>query len=212
MDKPIRIVSRASKRIYTDAIPGHFATNHSHTNYYIDTAHLRHSNKMAYEAAQVIAAQYANLAIDTIVCLEDTKMIGAYLALELTREGLHSLNSGKEIFVVEPVSNVNGKYIFADNLVPMVRGRNVLIMAATAATGGTLSDARECVEYYGGTVAAYTALLSNVPEMQGLPIVHLFSSAELPHYHNYAGGQGCADCMAGRPLDAIVTPHGYQKL
>lgn len=50
MKQSIRITSRVNKRLYADAIPGHFATNHSHINYYIDMSEIKHSMAMSREA------------------------------------------------------------------------------------------------------------------------------------------------------------------
>lgn len=212
MKQPIRITSHLNKHLYTDAIPGHFATNHSHTNYYIDMAQLRHSTLMAQEAARTIASHYTNIQVDTILCLEGTEYISAYLARDLAKDGISSINSGHEIYLVEPANNVHGKYVFADNVLPMIRNKQVLITVGTSATGSTLSDASECVTYYGGSVCGYAALFSNIDTLHDKPVVHLFGSTELPHYHNCVNAQDCPDCLAGKPLDAIVTPHGYQKL
>ena len=55
MKQSIRITSRVNKRLYADAIPGHFATNHSHINYYIDMSEIKHSMAMSREAARSIA-------------------------------------------------------------------------------------------------------------------------------------------------------------
>ncbi len=49
-------------------------------------------------------------------------------------------------------------------------------------------------------------------EYSGKPVISLFSGEDLPHYHNYVHGRNCPDCVAGVPLDAIVTPQGYTKL
>lgn len=212
MDKAIRIVSALNKHLFADAIPGHFATNHSHTNYYVDMSYLRHNAMMAKQAAIVISAYYLNTQIDTIISLEGTQYVAAYLAYELSKSGIASLNSGREIFIAEPASTVNGKYVFADNVLSMVKNKQILIMVGTSATGSTLSDAKECIEYYNGQVCGYTALFSNIQSLHGKPVTRLFSSCDLPHYHNYVTGQECPDCAAGKKLDALVTPHGYQKI
>ena len=63
---------------------GHFATSNSHINTYIDmsTVKVRHNNSR--EAAKVIAAEYMHTAsVDTIVCLEETDVIGTFLAEQL---------------------------------------------------------------------------------------------------------------------------------
>ena len=212
MRQPIRVVSKVNPKLYADAIPGHFATNHSHINYYIDMSAIKHSQSMATEAAASIAYHFSSVNIDTILCLEGTEYIGAFLARELSRDGFRSMNGGSDLFLVEPDSNVNGQFIFSDNLTPMILSKNVLVLVTSASTGQTLSQARECVEYYGGRIAGYSALFSNIEELNGKKVVSLFSGMDFPHYHNCSHGKNCPDCAAGVPLDAIVTPRGYTKL
>ena len=149
MKQSIRITSRVNKRLYADAIPGHFATNHSHINYYIDMSEIKHSMAMSREAARSIAYQLSSTSIDTLLCMEGTEYIGAYLAGELSSVGMGNVNSGKDIYLVEPDSNVNGQFVFSDNLRHMIEHRNVLVLVNSASTGQTFSQAKECVEYYG---------------------------------------------------------------
>lgn len=212
MQQPIRITSRANQQLYANAIPGHFATNHSHINYYIDMSEIKHNMNMALEAARSIAFHLSSVSVDTLMCMEGTEYIGAYLARELSTAGLSSMNGNKSIYLVEPDSNVNGQFVFADNLRPMIEHRNVLILVNTASTGQTLSQARECVEYYGGRAAGYAALFSNLSELGGKPVIRLFSGEDFPHYQNFIRGQNCPACAAGLRLDAIVSPRGYTKL
>ena len=179
MKQSIRITSRVNKRLYADAIPGHFATNHSHINYYIDMSEIKHRMAMSREAARSIAYQFSSTSIDTLLCMEGTEYIGAYLAGELRH---------------------------------MIEHRNVLVLVNSASTGQTFSQAKECVEYYGGRVSGFAALFSNISELSGKKVVSLFSGADFPHYQNFVRGKACPDCAAGTPLDAIVTPRGYNKL
>ena len=123
MKQSIRITSRVNKRLYADAIPGHFATNHSHINYYIDMSEIKHRMAMSREAARSIAYQLSSTSIDTLLCMEGTEYIGAYLAGELSSVGMGNVNSGKDIYLVEPDSNVNGQFVFSDNLRHMIEHR-----------------------------------------------------------------------------------------
>ena len=93
MQQPIRIISKANRRLYADAIPGHFATNHSHINYYIDMSELKHNLSLALEAARSIAFHFSVVSVDTILCLEGTEYIGAFVARELSNVGLDGMNS-----------------------------------------------------------------------------------------------------------------------
>ena len=68
---------------------GHFATNHSHVNYYIDMTTLKTRQSEAEAAAKALVPHYiANTVVDTILCLDGTQIIGAYLAQELNRSGV----------------------------------------------------------------------------------------------------------------------------
>ncbi len=212
MQQPICVLSKVKSRLYAEAIPGHFATNHSHINYYIDMSDIKHKQSLAMTAARSIAARIPGILVDTILCLEGTEYIGAFLARELTRESLTGINTGRDLFLVEPDSNINGQFIFSDNLRSMVEGKAVFVMVTSASTGQTLRQIAECVEYYGGHVVGNAALFSNISELDGKPVISLFTGADFPNYRTCAHGKNCPACAAGVPLDAIVTPRGYRKL
>lgn len=212
MQQPICVLSKVKSRLYAEAIPGHFATNHSHINYYIDMSDIKHKQSLAMTAARSIAARIPGILVDTILCLEGTEYIGAFLARELTRESLTGINTGRDLFLVEPDSNINGQFTFSDNLRSMVEGKAVFVMVTSASTGQTLRQIAECVEYYGGHVVGNAALFSNISELDGKPVISLFTGADFPNYRTCAHGKNCPACAAGVPLDAIVTPRGYRKL
>lgn len=212
MQQPICVLSKVKSRLYANAIPGHFATNHSHINYYIDISDIKHKQGLAMTAARSIAANFPGVLVDTILCLEGTDFIGAYLAQELTRETLSGVNMGRDLCLLQPDSNVNGQFMFSDNLRPMIRDKSVFVMVASASTGQTLRQVCECVTYYGGTVAGCAALFSNVSELDGVKVAGLFTSDDFPGYQTCPHGKNCPACAAGLPLDAIVTPRGYRKL
>ena len=55
----------------------------------------------AQEIAKHLAERFLfDKVVDTIVCLEGTQVIGAYLAEELTRAGVLSTNAHKTIYVI----------------------------------------------------------------------------------------------------------------
>ena len=58
--RAIKIKSPKNSKISIKVIPGHFATNHSHINYYIDMTSIKHRHAMAYEAAATMAMKYEN--------------------------------------------------------------------------------------------------------------------------------------------------------
>ena len=118
---------------------GHFVTNHSHTNYYIDITTLKTRLKEAEAVARELVTHYrSSTIVDTILCLDDTQVIGACVAKELTSAGFMSLNAHETIYVLTPEYNSNSQLIFRDNTMPMIRGKNVLILMASVSSGISL--------------------------------------------------------------------------
>ena len=119
---------------------GHFATSHSHSNYYIDVAAQKSRLSEAKAVAQELCANYNYKVkiVDTIICLDGTEVIGTCLANELTKSNLMNINAHQTIYVVTP-EIINGtQLMFRDNIVPMVKGKHVLVLAVSVATGGTV--------------------------------------------------------------------------
>ena len=72
---------------------GHFATSHSHLNYYIDMTYTKHRLAEAKQAAKELAIQYHKTdCVDTILCLDGTEVLGACLADALTELGVRNKN------------------------------------------------------------------------------------------------------------------------
>ena len=64
---------------------GHFATSHSHINYYIDVTMQKTRLSEARAVALELVSSYTHTTIvDTILCLDGTEVIGACMASELT--------------------------------------------------------------------------------------------------------------------------------
>ena len=186
--RSIKIASKQNSRITIRIIPGHFATNHSHINYYIDMTSLKHRVGMASSAARELSNEYTNTTmIETIVCMDGCEVIGGFLADELRRNGIQSLNEGREINVITPEYNGTGQMIFRDNIQPMVWGKKVLLLLASATTGKTINRALECIRYYNGEVVGIAALFSAIQERNGIPINMLFTPDDLPDYSTFPG-------------------------
>lgn len=194
-------------------LEGHFATSNSHINVYINmsTVKCRHNN--ARETARVLAGYFLNnTVVDTIVCLDGTEVIGAYLAEMLADTVIMSLNSGKNISVITPGSNSYGQFIFMDNTQRMISNMQVLVLAASVTTGRTIEHAIQAVSYYGGTVRGVGAIFSNVEKTRdGMEIYSIFHSEDLPNYKAYKTSE-CPLCRQKYPIDAIVNSLGYSKL
>ncbi|MCM1180957.1 MAG: orotate phosphoribosyltransferase [Clostridium sp.] len=207
-----KIYSKYNNLISIDVIPGHFATNHSHITHYIDMSVLKARQSMARAAAKSIANEYlASTVIDTIVCMDGTEVIGSYLAEELTHSGIMSMNQHKAMYIVTPEFNSVGQMVFRDNLQPMIKGRHILFLLASATTGRTIERSLECVSYYGGIVAGISAIFSANEEIAGQKIHTLFHIDDIPQYSTYPHN-ACPFCQAGKKIEAIVNSYGYSKL
>ena len=89
--RAIKIHSRYSGKVAIKIIPGHFATTHSHINYYIDITSLKIRQTEALEAARCLAAHFSvSTPVDTIVCMDGMEVIGAFLAQCLTENGIQT--------------------------------------------------------------------------------------------------------------------------
>lgn len=208
----IRIPSALNSNVVLRIIPGHFATTHSHINYYVDMTFLKARKSEAEGAAKILAANYNNTTyIDTIVCMDGCEIIGAYLADELTRNGIMSINSHKTMYVVSPEVHTGGQLIFRDNMQKMIRDKHVLLVLATASTGITVKRAVECINYYGGIIEGAAALFSATDEVEGIKITSLFTSEDIPGYQTYHFTD-CPMCKAKAKIDAIVNSYGYSKV
>lgn len=208
----IQIKAKSNPLLSLNATPGHFATNHSHINYYVDITQIKHSHSMAWEAARTMAAHYKNnTLINTIICMDGTDVIGGYLAHDLVREDFHSLNSQNEINIIMPEYNTNGQMIFRDNIEPMIYNKHILLLIASVTTGKTINRSLECIQYYGGIVAGVTAIFSAISEYAGNSIYSLFTADDVPGYNTYPY-KDCPDCKNHRKIDAIVNSFGYSSL
>ena len=84
--KVIKFYSKAGSNIVLRAIPGHFATSHSHINYYADMTYLKTRRSEASAVAKAFVQRFpVETVVDTIVCMDGTEVIGAYMAEELER-------------------------------------------------------------------------------------------------------------------------------
>ena len=191
---------------------GHFATNHSHINYYIDITYQKTRLSEAKAVAKRLVTHFASsTVVDTILCLDGTAVIGSCLADELTNSGFRSINTHNTIYVVEPEYNANSQMIFRDNLQAMIRGKHVLVLMASVTTGFTAKRSIEAIGYYGGEVVGIASLYSAVEEVGGHPVRSVYSLQDLPGYASYDYRE-CPFCKAGQKIDALVNSFGYSKL
>lgn len=211
MDNAIVIKSENNNKIQIKVTAGHFATNHSHVNYFIDLTDVKTQYRMAREAGRELAKIYTDRnQIDTIICLEGTEMVGSFLAQDLGHHGMH-INSGLDISVIVPETNSNNQLLFWENLQPKIKNKQILLLMSTVSTGKTISRSVECLNYYGGNLVGVAALFSASKEFDGIEISSLFSTKDCPGYSTVKSTE-CPLCRAGKKVDAIVNCFGYSKI
>lgn len=191
---------------------GHFATNHSHINYYIDITYQKTRLSEAKDTAKELVSSFINnTPVDTILCLDGTAVLGACVAEELTKSGFRTINQHQTIYVVEPEYNGNSQMIFRENIQPMIQGKNVLILMASVTTGVTAKRSMEAIGYYGGKIAGIAGIYSAVEEVNGFPVRSVYNLKDLPDYETYDARE-CPFCKQGRKIDALVNSYGFSTI
>ena len=208
----VKLYARNNNHVALHAIPGHFATSHSHINFYIDMTSLKTRANEAQEVAKSLAGDYVNsTVVDTIVCMDGTEVVGAYLAQEFEKRGFRNTNLHDTIYVVTPEYNANNQLIFRDNTIPAIKGKNVILLLATTTTGLTVRRSLECVQYYGGTVHGISSIFSTVKKVGGMEVPSVFNADDVPGYQAF-GRDECPYCKKGFAIEAMVNGFGYSQL
>ena len=208
----VKFYSKESNMVAIHAIPGPFATSHSHINYYIDITSLKTRIQEAKEVARVLHQKIGRVSyVDTIVCMDGTEVIGAFLSEEFEKEDMASTNRHETIYVVSPEMNSNNQLLFRDNIKPSIAGKHVILLSASTTTGKTIHRSLEGIRYYGGVIEAVASVFSTVSEMDGFAVHSVFHAEDLPGYAAYSADD-CPFCKKGIKLDAVVNGFGYSKL
>ncbi len=211
MSEELKIRTR-NPDVFLRVRKGHFATMHSHTNYYIDA----HIQKMRLSEAKAVAKELvvnyrANTIIDTILCIDGMEVIGTCLADELTQDHYLNMNAHQTIYVMSPEVVTGGQIVFRDNIVPMITDKNVLVLAASVTTGKSVLAAMDAVTYYGGKVAGVAAIFATVDECDGHPVNSIFDPNDLGDYQSYKPNR-CPICESGKKIEGLVNSYGCSEI
>ena len=202
----------SKSELFLRVAKGHFATSHSHINYYIDvtTQKTRLSEAKAVAKELVSAYQHSTI-VDTVLCLDGTQVIGTCVANELTKDGFTNMNAHQTIYVVTPEHTTGSQLLFRENTAPMIKGKHVLVLAASVTTGYTVQGAVEAIRYYGGEPAGIAAIFATETECAGYPVRSIFDPNDLPDYRSY-DAHNCPWCKEGKKIDALVNSFGYSSI
>lgn len=201
-----------NKDVFLRVARGHFATMHSHTNYYIDVT----TQKTRLSEARAVAKQLvhdirSNTIIDTILCIDGTEVIGACMASELTKDDFSNMNAHQTIYVMSPEYIGGGQMMFRDNLIPTLAHKHVLVLAASVTTGKSALAAIDAINYYGGMVVGVSAIFATVDECDGHPVHSIFNPHDLGDYESYKPHR-CPICKKGEKIEALVNSYGLSLL
>ncbi len=199
--------------LFLRASKGHFASTHSHSNYYIDVAAQKSRLSEAKAVAKEICRNYnySTRIVDTILCLDGTEVIGTCLAEELTKHDFMNINAHQTIYVVTPEMTGSSQLLLRDNIIPMVKDKHVLVLAVSVASGNTVKNAIEAVRYYGGEVVGIGAIFATTEEISGYQVDTVFNPNDLPDYFSVPSHE-CPLCKEKVKIDALINCYGYSKL
>lgn len=230
-----KISSTTNPELRLSVIPGHFSSDRFHVNYYIDMTTLKTRMTEAQLVAKEMCKKYIHRiqikndrfpflqnhasfdrlaqaeAIDTIICMDGCEVIGAYVAEELSKVGVETNNVHKSFYVVSPEFDNAGQMVVRDNIKPMLKGKNVLVILASAMSGRTIYKSIKCIQAYGGNVKGISVIFGVVDEIEGYPVHSVFSKEDLPDFE-LSDPENCTACKNNVPLTAIVNSYGYSVL
>ena len=212
MEQYRKIELKNDSNVILRVTPGHFVTPNAHVNYFVDMS----SMKFRMSEAKAVAAKMAEYhtyftAVDSIVCLDGTDVIGAYLADELSKAGIVSMNMHKSIYILKPEIATSGQMVFRENIAPWIKGKNVLILFSLATTGQSVLKAVQTLKYYGATISGISAIFSTIDKVAGIPVYSIFSQKDLPDYRSWSPEE-CPLCKEGQRLDGLWNGYGITSL
>ncbi len=211
MSKEFKIRTK-NQDVFLRVQKGHFATMHSHTNYFIDVTNQKMRLSEAKAAAKELVRHYqTNTIIDTILCMDGMEVVGTCIAEELTKDEYVNMNAHRTIYVMSPEFIAGGQMMFRDNVLHMILGKHVLILSASVTTGKSVLAAIDAIKYYGGNVVGSAAIFATVSECDGHPVYSVFDPNDLEDYQSFKPHK-CPLCQNGEKLEAIVNSFGYSKL
>lgn len=212
-ERMVKFYAENDNTIILNAVPGHFATNSSHINFYIDVTSLKVRAAEAREAARAFKNKMLHhvSTVDTIVCMDGTEVIGAYLAEELEKGHFVNNNKHETVYIVSPEVNSINQLLFRENIRPAIEGKSVLLLLATMTTGETVRRSLECIEYYGGNIVGVNSIFGTTNHLGDTPVFHLFTTDDLPGYQTYNPHE-CPYCQKGIAIEAMVNGFGYSKI
>lgn len=218
-----------------EVFKGHFASDRFHSNYYIDLTPMKVQLAKAKMTAEAMADRYvhrvktkgsrlgmeymagmsSDLAtaapIDTIICMDGCEALGAYVADKLSGYGVSTNNEFGTYNIITPDFDDSGAMIVTDDIQKMLKGKNILILLATAMQGKTLGRVLSTVTEFGGRIIGISVIFAMVDNLDGYPVNAVFSKDDLPDF-SLEEDKNCGLCAKKVPTDGIITRYGLRKV
>ena len=196
------------QNLFLRVVKGHFMKSNGHMNYYIDVTMQKAKLSEALAVAEELVVHFNNTIVDTILCLDEMQVVATCMAQKLTNSGFRNINANQAIYILTPEKISAGKFIFREESIPLIAGKNVLILTSSVATGRTTSVAMEAIRYYGGSVAGLASIYSAVDACNGIPVHSAFDANDLGGYYCVPPHE-CPLCKEGRNIDGVVNSYGF---
>ena len=205
-DRMMKFYSKESNMLALHAMHGHFATSHSHINYYVDVTSIKTRVAEAKQAAHVLYSRIPKTKyVDTIVCMDGTEVVGTFLTEEIQRDGIMgTTNQHETVYVISPEINSNNQMLFRDNNKAAINGKHVVLLLATTTTGETIRRALECIQYYGGEIEWVASLFGTINSVDGVEVETLFDENDVTGYAAYPVAD-CPLCRQDKRLRRWLT-------
>jgi orotate phosphoribosyltransferase len=190
--------------ILTDS---HFVgTSGRHMAVYVNKDVLYPHTKETSAVCEEIALRHKDIEVDAVA----SPVLGGIILSQWVAYHLSRLK-GKEVCAVYAEKTSEGGLAFTRGYDQFVKGKNVLVVEDTVATGGSLKKMLGVVRAAGGNIAAAAVMVNRVPEeinsqTLGVPFSAL---VELPT-PTYDAAE-CPLCKAGVPVNPAVG-HGKKFL
>ena len=110
-----------------------------------------------------------------------------------------------------PEYTSGSQIIFRDSIAPAIKGKNVLILAASIVTGYTAKSAIEAISYYGGNVVGISGIFATQDSYLGYDVVSAFNPNDLPGYSSFTP-HDCPMCRRGERIEGLVNSFGFSKI
>ena len=164
---------------------------------------------------EYMAGMSSNLAtaapIDTIICMDGCEALGAYVADKLSGYGVSTNNEFGTYNIITPDFDDSGAMIVTDDIQKMLKGKNILILLATAMQGKTLGRVLSTVTEFGGRIIGISVIFAMVDNLDGYPVNAVFSKEDLPDF-TLDEDKNCDLCAKKVPIDGIITRYGLRKV